>query len=98
MAYTWRKVLAPAKGDLANHINGLDGRIVTRVEGQWIFLDILGTESGPFMLRNYQFQRKVDPCPECAQGKHDNCTEEVFFEDLSKADWIECPCHASNHT
>src|SRR3546814_234717 len=44
---TWRKVLAPKKGDLANHINGLDARIVTRVEGQFVWLDILGKEYGP---------------------------------------------------
>lgn len=94
---TWRKVLAPRKGDLAGHINGVQGEIVAKVEGQYIWLDILGAPIGPFPLRNYLFQRMVEPCPECAQGKHDNCTEEVFFEDLSKQDWIECPCHASNH-
>lgn len=51
----------PRVGDLAYHISGLDPREVTRVEkaedGHYdVWLDILGTESGPFSADQYTFE------------------------------------------
>lgn len=51
-----------ADGDLAEHIHrDLDGRIVTSVSAdkRWIWLDILGTEHGPFDAEDYSFRRMV---------------------------------------
>lgn len=40
-------------------------------------------------------------CPECQQGKHDNCTELVLTEGVVGDDgsdiWVECRCAAQGH-
>jgi hypothetical protein len=42
-------------GDLVEpHSRDLDPRVVTKVEGDSLWLDILGYESGPFPLDNYR--------------------------------------------
>lgn len=43
-------------------------------------------------------------CPECEQGKHDNCTEDVLIEEFTymgiEEEWIPCgcPCQAPYQT
>ena len=37
---------------------------------------------------------EVRPCPECAQGKHLNCTEQMLDED---DEWVPCPCFEAGH-
>ena len=43
-------------GDLAEHKDGMDPRTVLRVEGEQIWLDIMGSEAGPFPAENYDRQ------------------------------------------
>lgn len=53
-----RRVRKPVAGARALHrSNQLDARTVTRVsaDGASIWLDILGTEAGPFSAENYTF-------------------------------------------
>lgn len=47
----------PRVGDLAWHKGGLDPRIVTRVEGEFIALDICTIEAFPCFVGNYTFTR-----------------------------------------
>lgn len=47
----------PQVGDLAWHKKGYDPRTITRIEGPWIGLDILGTETWPCPIENYFFTR-----------------------------------------
>lgn len=44
-------------GDWAWHVDGLDPRMVTRVEVGGVWLNILGEEMGPFPADNYDFTR-----------------------------------------
>lgn len=37
----------------------------------------------------------IEPCPECAQGKHPNCDGSSWDEDADAP--AECPCYARNH-
>jgi hypothetical protein len=56
----WVPVDAPQPGDLAKHKSGFfDEREVTRVEGPSIWLDILGTETGPYWIWAYTYSRRV---------------------------------------
>ena len=34
-------------------------------------------------------------CPDCENGKHDNCTNEAY--DFDKDEIVPCECHARNH-
>ena len=47
-------------GDLADHVSGeLDPRKVVRVDGIYVYLDILGQTCGPFPKDNYTFTRMI---------------------------------------
>lgn len=47
-------------GDLADHVSGvLDPREVVRVDGSYVYLDILGQTCGPFPKDNYTFTRMI---------------------------------------
>ena len=47
-------------GDLADHVSGeLDPREVVRVDGSYVYLDILGQTCGPFPKENYTFTRMI---------------------------------------
>lgn len=47
-------------GDIANHVEGLDSREVTRVDGSQVWLYLLTSEGGPFPKMNYTFKRRID--------------------------------------
>lgn len=52
--------LAVLPGDLADHVSGeLDPREVVRVDGNYVYLDILGQTCGPFPKDNYTFTRMI---------------------------------------
>lgn len=42
-------------------------------------------------------------CPECKQGKHQNCTLMIFVDKVTETgeivgdDWVECECAAVGH-
>ena len=47
-------------GDSADHVSGeLDPREVVRVDGRYVYLDILGQTCGPFPKENYTFTRMI---------------------------------------
>ena len=47
-------------GDMADHVSGgLDPREVVRVDGSYVYLDILGQTCGPFPKDNYTFTRMI---------------------------------------
>jgi hypothetical protein len=37
----------------------------------------------------------IEPCPECAQGKHRNCDGLSWDNDAD--DYTPCPCHQAGH-
>lgn len=47
----------PRPGDLAHHRDGLDTRRIARVEGDNLWLEVLGGEYGPYSTANYTFTR-----------------------------------------
>ena len=48
-------------GMWADHVSGqLDPRKVTRDDGDTVWLDILGSESGPFPANNYTYLKRGD--------------------------------------
>lgn len=38
---------------------------------------------------------RLRPCPECAAGKHDNCSGQTWSIVLN--DYAPCPCHERGH-
>lgn len=38
--------------------------------------------------------RDEQTCPECVQGKHENCTEDLLIDDL---DYVDCICREEGH-
>ena len=47
-------------GDSADHVSGeLDPREVVRVDGSYVYLNILGQTCGPFPKSNYTFTRTI---------------------------------------
>lgn len=46
-------------GDIAHHKGGLDSRVVTRVEGRMIGLQIGTVEAWPCPRANYTFTRRI---------------------------------------
>lgn len=39
--------------------------------------------------------QSIEPCPECRQGKHQNCTDQVPYGTTDQS--VECPCQSRGH-
>lgn len=60
----WVEVDVPAVGDIAEHVDGLDPREVTKVEAYpdgtfGVYIYLLASPAGPFPAENYRFSRSM---------------------------------------
>ena len=77
------RVLALCERQKSMSMLDLDGGILVSIE------EIKGA-----MIEAAQAWTDERTCPECAQGKHDNCTQDLLINDV---DYVDCVCREGSH-